>query len=113
MTEQATEEHQGLPCIVRHPDAGGQCWRPEAMKVHGLGFCEVHGPEARIDALSEAAHEAQEFFERLRNPHVSPLSAMVRQGLEAALSGLWLECDEDVRYEEALLTAYPPEAVPE
>jgi hypothetical protein len=122
MTEQptdpgATGELEGLPCVVSHEDAGGQCWRPEAMEVHGLPFCEVHGPEARIGALSEAAHDAEQFFERFRYPYARPLSPMVVSGVEAALEHVcslsFRESEAGDSYEEALKRAYPnpPEAV--
>jgi hypothetical protein len=46
-----TDEDHG--CFVRHPDAGGQCYRPGVMRVYGLGFCAIHGPEAKLGAVPE------------------------------------------------------------
>ncbi len=58
LVREPVDDERELPCFVRHPDAGGQCWRPAVMQVYGLGFCEVHGPEAKLGAMSEAAHDA-------------------------------------------------------
>lgn len=40
-----TGSERALPCVVRHPDAGGQCARPATMQVYGLEFCGIHGEE--------------------------------------------------------------------
>ncbi len=64
------EEHGPPPCVVRHPDAGGQCERPAVMEVYGLNFCELHGAEAKAGALEELYFDAAQFLGRLDNPHV-------------------------------------------
>ena len=100
------------PCFVRHPDAGGQCERPATMTVYGLHFCEVHGEEARLRALSEAHHDAEQFFGRFLTDEAEPLSAVIRGELNALLarSYAW---DAGVSHERALRRAYPdaPESV--
>ncbi len=45
MENPTTEPERGLPCVVRHPDAGGQCERPAAACMYGLYFCEIHDGE--------------------------------------------------------------------
>ena len=57
-----------LPCMVRHPDAGGQCERPAVIEVYRLHFCEVHRAEAKAGALEELYHDAANFLKRLDTP---------------------------------------------
>jgi hypothetical protein len=62
------EERGQLPCVVRHPDAGGQCQGLAVMKVYGLNFCEIHGAEAKAGALEEI------YFDAVRLPPFSEAS---------------------------------------
>jgi len=114
-TTTTTTEERGLrPCFVRHPDAGGQCWEPATIRVHGLKFCEAHGEEARIGAGLEASNDAENYFNRLRSPEATPLTSAVQDGLEAAISRGHSEHpypDED--YYRALSRAYPASSIPE
>lgn len=45
----------GLPYVVRHPAANGQCDRPAIMWVYGLAFCELHGEELVAEGGPTAA----------------------------------------------------------
>lgn len=45
-------------CFVHHRYAGGWCERPAVMQVYDIGFCEVHGAEAKAGALAELYHDA-------------------------------------------------------
>ncbi len=102
----ATKEGSGY-CFVRHPDAGGQCWEPEVVEVHGLCFCKAHGEEARIGAALEAYDDANWFLERLRNPHVPKQSDGIERALELAQERLRGEVPPEPEYERALEAAYP------
>ena len=108
----ATAEERALPCFVRHEDAGGQCFEPQAVYVHGLGFCAGHGEEARLGAALEAYQDAEYFFERFRNPEVPKQSPVIEEILGYALGRLYEESPSDEDYDRALLAAYPeiPEA---
>jgi len=112
LARELTDEDQGIPCVVRHEDAGGQCERPAVEKVYDLAFCEVHGPEARLGALGAASEEAANFFERFRNPHVPRPGSAIQRGLKVALDYLNAERPAVGDYERALLRAYQdvPEA---
>lgn len=37
-----------IACVVRHPDAGGQCEREAVGEVWSLPFCEIHAREAEL-----------------------------------------------------------------
>ena len=102
-----TTEERALPCFVRHPDAGGQCWQPATTEVYGLGFCEAHGLEARLGAGLEACHDAENFFNRLRNPEATPLPSGVRDALSVAISHVRDEYPGGEDYDQALQAAYP------
>lgn len=54
---------QGFPCVVRHPDAGGQCERTAEMLVYGLNFCKEHGEEARHPGRLEKPHEEADYHQ--------------------------------------------------
>ena len=71
IARELTEEERshGLPCWVRHEDAGGYCEREAQTMVYGLLFCGVHGAEAKAGALLELYQDAAGFLERLDNPH--------------------------------------------
>lgn len=107
MTTTTTTEEQPLPCFVRHEDAGGQCYRPAAMRVHGLNFCQLHGEETRTGAALEEYQEVYDFLERFRNSEVPGVSTPVDRALEAALERLHTEPCADRAHWEALLRAYP------
>ena len=93
-----------LPCFVRHEDAGVQCYRPEAVRVHGLGFCAEHGEEARLGAALEEQHEVDTFLERFQDRGTnSPVEKALRTAFEHRV-------DEEVSgadYQDALMRAYP------
>lgn len=105
MTEENTTYPRGR-CCVKHPDAGGPCGEPFAVKVHGLSFCRHHGEEAQIGAALEEAYEVYNFFERFNNPHVHELSAPVQKALKAALA-YEIPGASDKEHIEALARAYP------
>ncbi|MDP9454633.1 MAG: hypothetical protein M3Q60_02355 [Actinomycetota bacterium] len=110
------ELERGLPCVVRHPDAGGRCQRTATIKMYGLlNFCPEHGEEARIGALMEAYQDAGYFFDRFRNPHVPDLNPLVERELGAAIVRMNDEGPSDEDYYRALSRAYPnpPEKVRE
>ncbi len=110
------ELERGLPCVVRHPDAGGRCERTATVKMYGiLNFCPEHGEEAWVGALMEAYQDAGHFFDRFRNPRTPDLNALVERELEAAVNRMRGEGPSDDDHERALLRAYPdtPEGVRE
>jgi len=49
-----TPAEGGRPCFVGYPDAEGLCRREAALEVYGLGFCAVHGEEAKLGELTAA-----------------------------------------------------------
>lgn len=107
-------EEKGVPCFVRHEDAGGQCWEPATMNVYGLNFCEVHGEEARLGALVEEKQDAEWFFDRFRSSHVPGLSSQIERGLDLALDKVRPVEEKD--YYRALVRAHDglvPEGVRE
>src|SRR5215210_968732 len=108
MTEEKTAttktEERALPCFVRHPDAGGQCWQPATIEVYGLNFCEAHGEEARLGALLEEQQDAEWFFDRFRASHVPSLSSEIERSLELALDGVRPLADSD--YYRAIVRAH-------
>lgn len=95
------------PCFVHHPDAGGQCERTATMRVYGLHFCDAHGKDARLGAISQAIHEAFNFFSRFRNPEAEGMSPLIDTELGEAAARL--RCNGPTGTEEtaALLRAYP------
>lgn len=119
MTNTTTEEHRdagrgpgrdperGLPCFVRHPDAGGYCEREGTVLVRGLRFCKAHGEEARIGASMEECADAGYFFERLRNPHVPDVNDMVDRELGTATARIHDASPTDEDHYRALARAYP------
>ncbi|MDP9458331.1 MAG: hypothetical protein M3Q60_21710 [Actinomycetota bacterium] len=98
---------RGLPCFVYHPDAGGHCERTATTRVYGLAFCEAHGAEVRAGALLEGYEDADCFFGRLKNPHVSGLSEVIERELEAVVNRMRGEGPSDDDYQQALRRAYP------
>ncbi len=111
ITTEAGEK--ALPCFVRHEDAGGPCWEPEAVRLYGLAFCERHGEEARLGAALEAGLDAENYFQRLSNPHIPDLPPVTRRGLEAAISVARDHQPGGEDYYRAILAAYAPSALPE
>ncbi len=110
------ELERGLPCVVRHPDAGGRCQRTATLRMYNvLSFCPEHGEEARVGALMEAYQDAGHFFDRFRSPHVPDLNTIVERELEAVVNRMRGEGPSDDDHERALLRAYPntPEGVRE
>lgn len=109
------ERASGLPCWVRHPNAGGLCGRrPATTMVYGLLFCEVHGAEARAGALAELYKDAGDFLGTLDNPHVPRPNAEALRALRAAREDLETRGREHEDAEDAALgRAYPtiPERV--
>jgi len=102
-----------LPCVVRHPDAGGQCERPAITEVYGLAFCEVHGAEAKSGALEELYFDAANFLGRLSNLHVTPPNPASVAALRSAVSELQAAESLASGQTEVLRRAYPviPERV--
>jgi hypothetical protein len=114
--DQTNENERGLPCVVRHPDAGGRCEREATIRTHGvLNFCPEHGAEARIGALLELYQDAGYFFDRFRNPYVPDMNPLVERELGAAIRRMNGEGPGDEEYYRALSRAYPnpPEKVRE
>ncbi len=114
--DQNNELERGLPCVVRHPDAGGRCQRTATVKMYGiLNFCPEHGSEARIGAEMELYQDAGYFFDRFRNPHVPDLNDLVERELAAAIVRMNDEGPSDEDHYRALSLAYPnpPEKVRE
>ncbi len=114
--DQTNELERGLPCFVRHPDAGGRCQRTAAIKMYGmLNFCPEHGEEARVGALMELYQDAGYFFDRFRNPHTPDLNNLVERELAAAIVRMNDEGPSDSDHYRALSRAYPnpPEGVRE
>ena len=114
--DQTNELERGLPCVVRHPDAGGRCERTATAKLYGiLNFCPEHGEEARIAVLMEAHQDAGYFFDRFRNPHVPDLNPIVDAALASWVVHLNGEGPRDADHYRALALAYPdpPEYVRE
>jgi hypothetical protein len=102
------DEPSSIPCVVRHPDAGGQCERTASIEVYRLAFCEVHGAEVKAGALTEAYQDAVTWLSRLNNVHVSPPNPETTKALRQAVSGLqsaWAEAE--ISDDEALRRAYP------
>ena len=104
------EAWDGAPCCVRHRHAGGQCERPAALTVYGLHYCAEHGEECKLAALSEATHDADQFFERFMNGEVRGLGTVIERSI-AHVSGQLLGWDDgtvDGRdYYAVLVDAYP------
>lgn len=103
------ERALGLPCFVRHPDAGGPCGRPAARMVYGLLFCEEHGAEATAGALSELYQDAADAIERLDSPNAPHPNQEAADALDAAWRRFFrLESEHGGEAEEAALRrAYP------
>ncbi len=110
------ELERGLPCVVRHPDAGGRCPRTATVKMYNiLNFCPEHGEEAKVGALMELYQDAGYFFDRFRNPHVPDLNNLIERELGAIVNRMRSEGPSDEDYYRALAFAYPqpPEGVHE
>ena len=103
-TTTTPEEWGPLPCQVRHEDAGGQCRRPGAVRVHGLLFCAEHGREAHLGAALEEQHEVDTFLERFRGRGTNP---PVEKALRAALAQRGEGWVSDRAHYDALTRAYP------
>jgi len=117
LVREMTDEERGVPCFVRHEDAGGRCGHPATVRVYGLNFCAAHGEEAKLGALFEAGHDAKMFFLRFRNPDVPPPSGVVASALEAAIDYVYEHYEDSTgkKHDRALEAAYPapPEAMRE
>ncbi len=110
------ELERGLPCVVRHPDAGGRCQRTATVRMYNvLNFCPEHGEEAKVGALMELYQDAGYFFDRFRNPHVPDLNNLIERELAAAIVRMNDEGPSDDDHQRALSRAYPnpPEGVRE
>jgi hypothetical protein len=106
--DQTNKLERGLPCVVRHEDAGGRCQRAATVKMYNiLNFCPEHGEEAKVGALMELYQDAGYFLDRFRNPHVPDLNSIVERELEAAVDRMRGEGPSDDDHYEALSRAYP------
>ena len=105
--DQDNEHERGLPCFVHHEDAGGRCERAATMRVYGLHFCEVHGQDAKLGAISQAAHEACNFFERFRNPRVEGMGSMIDREIDAAVERLMEARPSGTEEAAAMMRAFP------
>ncbi len=103
-TTTAPGEERGQLCFVRHEDAGGQCRRPAVMEVHGLGFCETHGEEARLGEARQEQHEVDTFLERFRDRGTG---SPVEKALRTALLHRGDKVAPDGEHMDALVRAYP------
>ncbi|MDP9485432.1 MAG: hypothetical protein M3Q49_06520 [Actinomycetota bacterium] len=101
------ELERGLPCFVHHEDAGGQCEHTATMRVYGLAFCEEHGEDVKLGAISEAAHEAYNFFQRFKNPHVEGLGPLVDREIDAAVDRVMEERPSGTEEVAAMMRAFP------
>ncbi len=102
------ELERGLPCVVRHPDAGGRCRKAATVRMYNvLNFCPKHGEEAKVGALMEAGQDAGYFFDRFRSPHVPDLNPLIERELAAVIVRMRSEGPSDEDHERALLRAYP------
>ncbi len=112
--DQTNELERGLPCVVRHEDAGGRCQRTATIRMYNvLNFCPEHGEEAKVGALMEIYQDAGYFFDRFRNPHTPDFNTLVECELEAAVNRMRSEVPSDDDHQRALSRAYPspPEKV--
>ncbi len=105
--DQTNELERGLPCFVHHEDAGGRCERTATMRVYGLAFCEEHGKDVKLGAISEAAHEAYNFFQRFKNPHVEGMGPLVDQEIDAAVDRLMKGRPSGTEEAAAMMRAFP------
>lgn len=97
-----------LPCVVRHPNAGGQCGWKAVLEVYALPFCEVHGAEVKAAALIELYNDAADFLERFDNPHVPEGNPAVFEVLRTGVDELRDRVLEAERADSAALRrAYP------
>ena len=103
--------YEGAHCSVRHEHAGGPCARPAALSVYGLNFCREHGEECKLAALSEATHDAEQFFSRFLAGEVRPMSEVIER-VVSRVSDELMDWDEPGTaggrdYYEVLALAYP------
>ena len=105
-TENTNTDYTPVHCSVAHPDAGGPCSEPFAVKVYGLNFCEIHGEEARRGSALESGYDAENYFRRQKNPEVVALPPAVLGGLEAAISNVRAGQPSEEDYDRALVAAY-------
>src|SRR5215210_378984 len=107
--ERWTDLSGPLPCVVRHPDAGGRCGQDAVMEIYGLCFCSIHGAECKSGALEEAYFDAAQFFERLDNSHVVSPASVILGALRETTSALTREEGRQTRLdaEEELMRAFP------
>jgi hypothetical protein len=105
--EMEQTDEQGVPCHVHHPDAGGKCWRPATMEVYGLRFCEIHGENVRLGALSQAGHRAFVFFSRYNNPEIESFGGLIDVELGNAAARVRNAMPSGDEETQALLRAFP------
>ncbi len=98
-TTTTTTEEAPLPCFVRHPDAGGQCWEPATTTAYGLDFCETHGGEVNLGALLDEQNELDAFLAGFRDFPSPVARAFARLDATERVS--------DSDYWAALVRAYP------
>ncbi len=99
---------ESIACVVRHPDAGGQCEREAVGEVWSLPFCEIHGREAELAYMAEASEsvgvELEALFDAERKRHDA------NRPLIEALDSATKPVEVDFRaHEPAMLEAYPPD----
>jgi hypothetical protein len=100
-------DEQSVPCHVHHPDAGGPCRRPATMEVYGLRFCEIHGENVRLGALSQEGHRAFVFFSRYNNPEVESFGGLIDVELGNAVARVRNAMPSGEEETRALLRAFP------
>ncbi len=104
--ESQPKDKKAPACIVRHPEAGGQCEREAVGEVWALPFCEVHGREAEL-SYKEGIQETVAFgLDKLNDggEYVMP-----RPILEVLKSVEYPRNRDHESVEAAMREAYPPE----
>jgi|SRR5215217_1531705 len=101
---------RGIPCVVSHPDAGGQCLENASFAVYGLAFCHKHALEAKHGALAEIVEDMEAELEQLtrveRDRHAT--NEALAHALEHARWGRHDFHYYDRLHEATLKEAYPP-----
>lgn len=105
---QGRDHVETIACVVRHPDAGGQCEREAVGEVWALPFCEVHGHEAELAYKTDLAETVDTELEALRGAEA------VRVGTDRALLEALQACPDPAHvgygvHKAAMEAAYPPE----
>jgi hypothetical protein len=85
-----------------------RCDRVAVMEVYCLEFCEIHGEECKGGALEELYFDAEQFLDRLDNPHVSEPNPealrVLREGISELSRAASTIAEEG---DEALVRAFP------